>query len=102
MTRIISQFQVSALGTTRDECIGILDETCNAILDITGGAPWQMTDDDFKRVPAMQVAPPLADHDGFCYYGVRTLVYRGPAVRQTNMIEHEGHKVQNTVVDDGE
>lgn len=97
MTQLVSQFQVVGIATTRDECIGVMDETQAAILDHVGGAPWMMQDDDIKRVAAAQTAPPLGDPDGFCYLGVRTLVYRGPAVRQTNMVEHEGHRVQNTV-----
>ena len=100
MTQVVNSFQVQGLGTSRDECISLLDETSNAILDYVGGAPWKMTDDDIKRVPAMQVCPPLADTDGFCYLGVRTLVFNGPAVRQTSMIEHDGHKVQAKVADD--
>lgn len=97
MTQIVSSFKVVGAGTSRDECIDVLDQTCNSILDYVGGAPWTMTDDDIKRIPASEVVPPLADPSGYCYLGVRTLVYNGPVVQQTDMIEHEGHKVQNTV-----
>lgn len=100
MTQVVSQFQVTGIGTSRDECIGVLDDVCNEILNNVGGAPWMMADDDIKRVQAAQVAPPLADEDGFLYLGVRTLVYRGPTVRQTNMIEHDGRRVQNMVIRD--
>lgn len=97
MTSVIHEFKVTAFGTTRDDCINLLDKTGLEILNLIGGAPWQVPDDDFKKIVAAQVTPVLGDEEGFCYAGVRTYQFRGPIMTLPNQIYHEGHKVQSSV-----
>src|SRR3954447_6461483 len=94
MTKIVTQFQINAVGTTRDECIEALDQTMLNTQTFVGGAPWVAVDDDIKKVEAGKIAATLSDDQGFCYYGVRTMLYKGPLVRVGEMPLHPGFCLQ--------
>lgn len=100
MTRIMSEMRLVGMATTRDDCLAMLDDLTSHFIDQVGGAPWVITDDDVKKVIAQQVAPVLADDQGFCYIGIRTMIYRGPLVKQGNMVTHPGFNVQKSVEED--
>lgn len=94
MTQVVSKFSIVCIGTTRDECIDALDRLGLTILESVGGAPWQVPDDDIKKVPANSIVPPIGDSEGFCYLGVRSYDFRGPVVLIADAPYHDGFKVQ--------
>lgn len=94
MTKVVSQFQIVAIGTTRDECIEAMDQAMLNLQNFVGGAPWVVVDDDVKKVEAGKIAATISDDQGFCYSGVRSVIYKGPLVKVGEMPLHPGFCLQ--------
>lgn len=82
----------------RDSGIEFADNLGRNILDLIGGEPWVMLDDDWKKVhPDTHVT--VADDQGFMYVGVRSYHFGGPYLGTLEVQKHEGYKPQRGASD---
>lgn len=90
---VVVEFSMLLHGRTRDACIAKADEISRGVLDLIGGEPWLMLDDDFTRVQPPERLT-IVDDQGFVYLGRRKYHFQGPLVPGQKFIEHPGHRTQ--------
>lgn len=95
MLAIVGEFVFNVNAQTRDECNAKLDDVSLAFLNHVGGAPWELVDDDVKRVALPNWA--MSDDQGYAYLGIRKYIFRGPAMPGPGVPMHPNCKVQDGV-----
>jgi len=90
---IVTDILFMVQGRTRDECLAKADEVGNRILNMLGGEPWVMLDDDWQRVPPPNMST-LTDDQGFMYSGRRRYQFKGPFLSSVAFPEHHGFRTQ--------
>jgi hypothetical protein len=98
MDAVVGQFTFTANAKTRDECISKMDWLSFQFLELVGGAPWVMTDDDIKRIHMPMWA--MKDSDDYAYVGVRSYSFNGPVMAGPGVLTHDNFKVQHGVQED--
>lgn len=91
---VVPEFQVAVHGRLRDKSISFADGLCNSIIDLIGGEPWVMVDDDWTRMAPKEPLT-IVDDQGFMYQGRRRYIFGGPFVGGINTQMHDGYRTQH-------
>lgn len=92
---LVASFQINVIAQTRDGCIEAMDRMSLEILQMIGGEPWVVTDDDIKKMQASGML--IADGQGFVYQGLRTNHFKGPFVDNDAQPMHDGFRPQTAM-----